>query len=90
MQEKKPSFEEKVNLLMEQWNELIDELDHWSKFAPPENTKKCREMVSELIAHREAARRGLLELSELNDSTSSTTVSPEANNRDELVKEVHG
>ena len=90
MQEKKTTFEEKVNLLMDQWNDLIGELEHWSRFAPTENAKKCREMISELIAHREAARRGLLELNELKDPTSATVMSQEINNGGELSKDVHG
>lgn len=58
-------YSERVLRLMEHWNRLIEELKGASRFAAPGRVKKYDELVSELIAYREATRRGLLELDEM-------------------------
>jgi len=61
----KPTYVKRINLLMEHWNCLIDELTTASRDALPDQAEKYREIIGQLIANREAVRRGLVELVEL-------------------------
>jgi hypothetical protein len=72
MTEEQPSFAKRVDLLIEQWNCLIDELKHAAKFASPGRSKKYDEALTELIAFRESTRRGLYDLSGLSETTGGT------------------
>jgi hypothetical protein len=61
----KPSYAKRIRLLMEHWNCLIEELTTASRGALPDQAEKYQEIIGQLIANREAVRRGLVELVEL-------------------------
>ncbi len=61
----KPTYAKRIKLLMEHWNCLIDELTTASRDALPDQAEKYHEIIGQLIANREAVRRGLVELIEL-------------------------
>jgi len=45
-------------------NFQIEGLESCAKHAPPELGKECEEMISGLIAYREALKRGLMEITD--------------------------
>jgi len=58
----KSSYEDKVKALLAEWDERIKELEAELRNAGPELKKAYEKEIGELIANREATRRGLFRL----------------------------
>lgn len=58
-------FAHRVHDLMDKWDCLIEQLQKASRHAGPEGKKPYAETIEQLIALREGARRGLLQVDEL-------------------------
>lgn len=72
----RPNYAKRVKLLMEHWNGLIDELTTASRDALPDQADRYHEIIGQLIANREAVRRGLVELVELESPAAASGDEP--------------
>jgi|WetSurMetagenome_2_1015567.scaffolds.fasta_scaffold972650_1 hypothetical protein len=61
-------YESRVDALVKKWDARIDELTQESRHATPELRHIYDDEISLLIGNREAARRGLLRVSDSDDS----------------------
>lgn len=59
-----PTYEEIVENILTQWDNQIEQLKGHARNADPEESRKYLEAIGFLVANREAARRGLLRVSE--------------------------
>ncbi|HMK36989.1 MAG TPA: hypothetical protein VK463_18085 [Desulfomonilaceae bacterium] len=88
-------YENQINTLVEQWDFRIAQLEAEARFAGPENTKRYEEEIGELIADREAVRRGLVKVESSGELCSScpsemieTSESSEAESSAEEPKDI--
>lgn len=58
-------YAHRVHDLMDKWNCLIKELQKAARHAGPNNRRPYAESIEQLIMLREGARRGLLQVDEL-------------------------
>jgi hypothetical protein len=61
----KKDYAHRVYDLLDKWNCLIEELQKAARHAGPRNEKPYTETIGQLITLREGARRGLLQVEDL-------------------------